>query len=95
MDSLPRNGRIKIDILVCHSPSHFAVRIVERLLPGAKKWVRVTSDYKDFNADFQNHYADVMNHFAHTPVLKGDICVLSPQGNSDCTYNRCKVLRVR
>lgn len=92
---LPRNGRIKMEILHCHSPSHYSVRILEHVRPGATHWTRLNHGYLTFSMNFQNHYVAAENHQAHVPVLKGDLCVVPPQCPSDPSYYRCQVIQVK
>lgn len=91
---LPPNGLIKMEILDCHSPSHYSVRILEHMSPGAKQWTHVSREYLTFSLSFQNHYVIADNHRAHMPVLMGDLCVLPPQSHYDSSYQRCQIVKV-
>lgn len=95
-EDIPSNGSVKFEIISCHTPVHFTVRLLEHQAPNKTEWTKIPSaqDFIAFNMELSNYFKDTENHIIHSPCNLGDVCAVGVNLTTGCNYQRAKIIKI-
>lgn len=91
-EHLPRNGKIKFEILFIHSPAHFTVRILEHRSLARTEWQKpYLNDASTLRLKLDKYFSDPDNLIVNQSPKVGDLCVIQDDDEGEI-FKRCKVI---